>query len=141
MDDENDMADPPEVMMYRDDPDGFSAESLKMSPMEQGDDEFMDGQHRRGRVCCGCCCDHRRAVIILSFLNIIFCFISIIKRSGEVNDGSMKVYDDDAVNSEISSIVKDHMVTFVRLSIFHLIFSCVGVLGALKFDNIMVRLK
>jgi hypothetical protein len=44
-----------------------------------GDD--MNGPARRGHVCCGCCCDTRKAVIVVNVINISLALLGIASLS------------------------------------------------------------
>lgn len=94
-------------------------------------------QDKRGALCCGCCCDMRRAVIIVNILSIVFALLSIpvIISTITVWNEAMEEFlagTDDVVSQIDESIQQYHtrMIAEVCVSIFAAI--C-GIVGAVKF--------
>ena len=44
------------------------------------------GPRKRGHICCGCCCDTRKAVIVVNIINICFAVIGIVSLSVIASD-------------------------------------------------------
>jgi len=94
---------------------------------------------RRGALCFGCCCDMRRAVIIVSLLSVVFALLSIPTTSYAVNywNKSKEQWEEDTEYSELvrqlDGTIKKHrtqMIAFISVSVFSAI--C-GLVGAAKF--------
>ena len=64
-------------------------------------------QEKLGSKCCGCCCDYRRAVIIVNSLFIGLGVFLILLRD-EADKLIQETYDDDAFVDEVSMIIDDY---------------------------------
>jgi len=64
---------------------------------------MYQGQEKQGSKCCGCCCDFRRAVIVVNIIFIVLGIISII--SALANTGYIRSdFDDDQVEDDLKQI-------------------------------------
>jgi len=95
------------------------------------------------RILGGCCCDYRRAVIVTRFISfaphLIICVGSAISAEGssyQLDSG----FDDDQFNDQWDNVklsyVQDLVVAVVSAVV--IIFTIVGLVGAIKYDAIMI---
>jgi hypothetical protein len=98
-------------------------------------DTPMHSQMKQGAKCCGCCCDHRRAVIILNIILIVFGILSVIGYSqGAQSIGQGFELDDDGLND----IVKDAYRQGAILNGVGVFAGIVAVVGAYRYNVYMV---
>ena len=113
----------------------------------------IDGIHRgerRGHSCCGCCCDMRRAVIIVNIINIILAFIGLIgfsvlvadtNNSEVVSDGENSTtfvgIDDDYTLGEYE-IVKGFAPLVIILVLLSIVGFALGIVGAMRYKVWMI---
>jgi hypothetical protein len=97
-------------------------------------DTPMHSQTKQGSKCCGCCCDYRRAVIILSILTIISNVIGMIiyTQSNQAIRGFD--LDDDGVFDEVEDLYRQQAI----LAGVGLFASIVAVVGAYRYNVYMV---
>jgi hypothetical protein len=93
----------------------------------------MTEQPKQGGKCCGSCCDYRRAVIVLSAISIIFTVISLVQGPRDVQ------VEDDDLAQDIEAIQDEYKTGTLVLSIFSLIMALVSLVGALQFNQHLVR--
>lgn len=101
-------------------------------------------QPRQGATCCGCCCDFRRAVIILSSVLIgtgAFTLFSLIQ-SSEITPADVQTLvdpsgtvtiDDDEVVQEVADVFSDALLVNSILGGVVMILTCVPLYGAYTF--------
>lgn len=88
---------------------------------------------RQGRSCCGCLCDMRRAVIILSALGIVIQSATIGLSSWQIDSAKKKTVD----QSERDRL--DGLFTVIAaMSAAGMVFLLVAMLGGLLFRNTLV---
>ena len=118
----------------------------------------IDGIHRgerRGHSCCGCCCDMRRAVIIVNIINIIFAFIGLIgfsvlvadtKEITTTTDGNGSTttgtttfsgIDDDYTLGEYE-IVKGFAPLVIIMVLLSMVAFSLGIVGAMRYKVWMI---
>lgn len=85
---------------------------------------------KQGGVCCRCCCDYRRAVIIMSSVSIFLGFLGIISAFRGQPDGR---FGDDQVAEDIQEITKDYRSQQVLLACIGFVFAGLSLFGSLKF--------
>ena len=94
----------------------------------------MAQQLKQGGKCCGSCCDYRRAVIIMSLVAILFNAIGFSAgRDPELTDNQLE--------DEIVSIQDDYATATLVTSIISIIMALVSLIGAIQFNQYMVRTK
>jgi hypothetical protein len=93
----------------------------------------MTQQPKQGGKCCGSCCDYRRAVIIISAISVLFTIISLARGEPEVQ------VEDDDLAKQFVAIQDDYKTNFLVLNIFSLIMALVSIVGAVQFNQHMVR--
>mmetsp|Transcript_23831 Transcript_23831/g.67384 ORF Transcript_23831/g.67384 Transcript_23831/m.67384 type:complete len:244 (+) Transcript_23831:214-945(+) len=100
----------------------------------------MHQQEKLGRKCCFCCCDYRRAVVIMGIVSIVFSTISVIANlagSERGSDGEAQIGSD--LNSEEVEFIVDEMRTAqIVTDIFSIIFSLCAIYGAKSYNKHLV---
>jgi hypothetical protein len=98
-------------------------------------DTPMHSQMKQGSKCCGCCCDYRRAVIILNIILIVFGIITVLGYSqGEQSTVQGVDLDDDG----LEDIVKDAYRQGAILAGVGVFACIVAVIGAYRYNIYMV---
>jgi hypothetical protein len=92
---------------------------------------------KQGHVCCGCCCDVRRAVIIVNTLNGILLFGGLIFVLIE------KWQSTDGTTVRIPLRITDHPIQYNIMISISIVFGCIsiiGIYGAMKLRIWMISL-
>jgi hypothetical protein len=102
------------------------------------DDEDISGP-KKGSICCGCCCDHRIAVLALSAITIIFSIVGFAVES-LTTTGQLKSvnFADDEFASDVTDIVQSYVVPYLVVSIISIVSAILAFLGALKYNIYLV---
>lgn len=85
-------------------------------------------QEKLGSKCCGCCCDMRRAVIIVDAIFIGIGIFIVLARAG-ADDLMQDAYDDDQFVEEASSLIDEYYINrsiFLGISILTAFLAQVG---------------
>ena len=99
---------------------------------------------KRGHKCCGCCCDVRRAVIILNIVNIlllinVFVQELIGRKTAQENIANGTVpFDDDYMIASYQKIADMSVARIVSVNLLRAIISAIGIFGALHYNVYMV---
>ena len=88
---------------------------------------------KKGSMCCGGCCDMRRAVIILNTIGIILGLIAVIAYSS--TDVLVQSIDDE----EVQKVFEDALLTTYILIGIGIAASLVGIWGAYSYNILGVR--
>ena len=100
----------------------------------------MEDHPRQGALCCGCCCDFRRAVIVINALSIVFGVISTLVAFGSSASIHNETYDADDVlqlDNDRDSAIQYGIAAGIILAI-SVVFNIVGLVGAIKYNIYMV---
>jgi hypothetical protein len=94
-------------------------------------------QQRQGRSCFGCCCDMRRAVIILSALGIVISSLSYVGNLFFLFEPAKE----DA--TEISDIDRIDTLNIINVAMTSLavLFYTLAIVGAIRFNNRLVLIN
>jgi hypothetical protein len=104
------------------------------------------GQFRRkqGHICCGCCCDTRRAAIICNILIIILDVIGVtfiiagIELKEFAKQYAQNAGDEDDLK-DIDELPLSLLVVLVFFHIFQIVMLMLGVQGAITYKRWMVQ--
>lgn len=128
-------------------PQPFQIEPYNTTNNATSTDVPMHLQSKIGSKCCGCCCDFRRAVIILNIIFICFYIISLINLL-LFNPAAELAYIGNAVGygydlnnnqeEELNQIFYDLFLADVIISGIGLLASAIPMVGAIKFQWGMV---
>jgi hypothetical protein len=97
-------------------------------------DTPMHSETKQGAKCCGCCCDYRRAVIIVNLIFIILYITNVILYT----DGNQALWRLDLDDDGLLDVVED---TYRQLAILNgvgLFASIVAIVGACRYNVYMV---
>ena len=94
----------------------------------------MHSQTKQGSKCCGCCCDYRRAVIIVNAVLIVIGIISVIVYS----QGSSATQNVDWDDDSLDDVVEDAYRQGAILAGVGLFASFVAIVGASRYNIHMV---
>lgn len=95
-------------------------------------------QEKQGGKFCGCCCDYRRAVIILGCVTLTMGLMDLIFYIGNIDESS-PVYDDDELNNELNSLNDNYRTLYILLEAMAVVFGAVSIMGAWTFSILGVR--
>ena len=105
----------------------------------QGDEYVQHGRpQRQSHLCCGCCCDTRRAVIVVNIISMSFAAIAIFSLSMVTSDGYASQFDDDEVQAALNEIDGTSVGVAIGITCLGIICSAAGLFGAFKFNNIAI---
>ena len=95
---------------------------------------------KQGHSCCGCCCDTRRAVIIVNLIMICFNVLStliLITGIDLLVEGAAQA-DDDTVKNTATELKVFPEVLFVIWVCLQILFNVLGILGAINYSKWMI---
>jgi hypothetical protein len=90
----------------------------------------------RSHTCCGCCCDTRRAVIVVNTISITFAALAILSISLLTNDQYAAQIDDDEVKAYLDEIDGAALGITIGVAVIGMICNACGIFGAYKFHKI-----
>lgn len=118
-------------------PPGSSAIAVAIPAGNASTSVPMWQQEKQGAKCCGCCCDYRRAVIVLAIINICVSLGYVITALAAASiPGTNMNLDDD----EIIAIWEDGVRTQSILAVISLAVSILTLVGALKYNIYLVAI-
>jgi hypothetical protein len=92
-------------------------------------------QAKQGAKCCGCCCDYRRAVIILAVINLVISIIYIILVITAASIPGVEINIDDDAAVEIYEDSLRMQSILYGITIFA---SLCALFGAMKYNIVLV---
>eukprot|EP00533_Pseudo-nitzschia_delicatissima_P007316 CAMPEP_0116082800 /NCGR_PEP_ID=MMETSP0327-20121206/2920_1 /TAXON_ID=44447 /ORGANISM="Pseudo-nitzschia delicatissima, Strain B596" /LENGTH=195 /DNA_ID=CAMNT_0003573619 /DNA_START=82 /DNA_END=669 /DNA_ORIENTATION=- len=94
---------------------------------------------KQGAKCCGCCCDYRRAVIVMAIIGISFAALSLILTLAGVGAGAaaMNALDDDEVIAAVAEGTAG-MGILVGATVVAVLFYVFQLFAALKYNVCML---
>jgi hypothetical protein len=99
-------------------------------------------QHERTPVrshsCCGCCCDTRRAVIVVNIISMSFAALAILSLS-LLASGGYEINDDE-VQAALDELDGQAIGITIGLASCGIVCNTLGIFGALKFNKISIAL-
>ena len=98
----------------------------------------MYNQEKLGGKCCGCCCDYRRAVIIVNAVGIVLGLLGLVFYA--VSMVVIDTFDDDlaALEQGFDEDLQRYTRVGWILILVDIIFSAVAIIGASQYNVIMV---
>ena len=91
-------------------------------------------QEKVGAKCCGCCCDYRRAVIVVTIIGIVVGVMNLITILTVSAVGAAGAIEDD----KVEEVYKDSAPFLAAFTAVALLASICGLVGALKFNTCLV---
>ena len=101
----------------------------------------MYQQEKKGGKCFGCCCDYRRAVIILSIISIVLGIIGLISQSTTGNNTSVNDISDDEIVKDIEEITDSYKTGSIVLAVIGFVMSLIALGGGITFNWMMVGIS
>jgi hypothetical protein len=105
----------------------------------QGDEYVQhDAPKRKAHVCCGCCCDTRKAVFVVNIISLCLYGLgstSVIALAAARNLGQ---YDDDAVNQGLNNVTGVTIGFTLGFMVVGMILNAVAIYGASSFHRYCV---
>lgn len=92
---------------------------------------------RRSHRFCGCCCDTRRATIVVNIISLVFTCIFLLGVGTFTSDSFASSFDDDNVKKEMEVFADNAWVTYLSLGASFVFYS-LGIYGAVKYNTVMV---
>lgn len=103
-------------------------------------DEYL--QHERPKptshMCCGCCCDTRKAVIVVNIISLCFGTLGFIFLAALTSDSFAEQFDDDATKTALGEIDGQTVGAVIAFGVVSMICYAAGIYGASKFNKIGV---
>jgi hypothetical protein len=90
----------------------------------------------RSHNCCRCCCDTRRAVIVVNIISITFAALAVLSISLLTNDKFAAKFDDDEVQAAVNEIDGATLGITIGVAVIGMICNACGIFGAYKFHKI-----
>jgi hypothetical protein len=96
-------------------------------------------QEKQGQKCLGCCCDMRRAVIIISIMSLSASAISLVLLLGfeSLRIATKDAFDDDIL---LETIEKSYLVESIFVGI-GLVASMCSLVGGIRYNIYLVRIN
>jgi hypothetical protein len=113
--------------------------------MQQEGSKLVTRHNKQGHTCCGgccpgcgnrCCCDMRRAVIIVNIINIVIIVLGMMTKFSGYNI----TYDDDQVAAEMEAYRNEPLGLFIAFGTLHILLSAAGIVGALRYNVYLVAI-
>ena len=106
------------------------------TPFIPVDEEIALGGRKLGHRCCGCCCDTRRAVIILNIITAVLYFLWMGVWIEAVNNPGIEGIDDDQLEQDIVDSYKWSLI----INGVGVAFSIAAIIGASLYNIWLVLL-
>jgi hypothetical protein len=108
-------------------------------PTKVGISQEMGGSHKRGHTFCGCCCDTRRAVIIVNIFMLTCTVISVVTIAlGAQLLNAMGDGDDEAQQEAAQQLNSIPLGLLFAMVIIQAVFFVFGIMGAIKYTTWML---
>jgi hypothetical protein len=100
----------------------------------------MEFSQKQGHSCCNCCCDTRRAVIIVNLVMLCFNLLTALSfvAGVEIMEAAAAQADDDQVIEEGKELQSIPMGLFVALIFLQAVFYVFGIMGAINYTKWMI---
>jgi hypothetical protein len=97
-------------------------------------------QARQSHLCCGCCCDTRRAVIVVNVISLCLAFLAILSTVMVGSAGYASNFDDDEYLTALSEIDGKAIGLSIGVLVLGMLFEAAAIYGAHKFNKIGVTI-
>lgn len=124
----------------------LTAETLKYDTSNQkqqfvvDENEYMAMQpvkvgSKRSHSCCGCCCDTRRAVIVVNIISVCLGVLAILSIVMVSSDAYKAQVDDDQVLTALNEIDGTKVGMSISFASVGILCNACGIFGARKFNQ------
>lgn len=96
------------------------------------------GSDRRSHTCCGCCCDTRRAVIVVNFVTICLAALSILLITTFTSGKFLESLDDDETMAAWGSVEGGAVGFSIVIGLLAMACSVAAIYGAIKYNRMFV---
>lgn len=93
---------------------------------------------KQSHVCCGCCCDTRRAVIVVNIISLSFATLAILSIAMMSSERYAANFDDDEVLAVLSELDGAAVGMTIGYAALGMLFNVLGIFGAMKFQPLAV---
>lgn len=93
-----------------------------------------DEEEKQGRSCCGCLCDMRRAVVILSAIGILSTIFSVLSNRFFLFETAKDKIDDE----EDIKRLNDLFIINIIVAVLSLVGYSLSIIGGIKFNETLV---
>jgi hypothetical protein len=119
-------------------PSGVFNDATSGGPVVVQGDEYV--QHgavaRQSHICCGCCCDTRRAVIVVNIISMTFAALAIFSISMMTSARYAAQFDDDEMQAALDELDGKVVGMTIGFAVVGMICNAVGLYGATKYNNL-----
>lgn len=95
---------------------------------------------RSAHLCCGCCCDTRRATVIVNIINVVFSILTLAGIGVFTSDGFASQFDDDAVKAELAIASSNAWAAYL-VACLSIVCGGLGIYGAKEYKGWMVLIS
>ncbi|CAJ1940717.1 unnamed protein product [Cylindrotheca closterium] len=104
-----------------------------------GDYIQHDRQTPTGHSCCGCCCDTRRAVIVVNIVSISFATLALLSLTLLTTNADLQSQlDDDEVQAFLDEMDGASIGLSIGIAVLGIICNACGIFGAYKFHQLSI---
>ncbi len=93
---------------------------------------------KQSHTCCGCCCDTRRAVIVVNIISICLAALAILSIAMVSSDMYAAQFDDDQVLLALSEIDGTKVGMTISFAAFGILCNASGIFGARRFNPLAI---
>lgn len=90
---------------------------------------------KQSHACCGCCCDTRRAVIVVNIISMSFAVLAILTISIVSSDKYAESIDDDQVLAALAEIDGSKLGVTIGFASAGIFCNACGIFGARRFNQ------
>lgn len=90
---------------------------------------------KQSHVCCGCCCDTRRAVIVVNIISLAFAALAILSIAMITSDKYAAQIDDDAVIAALQEMDGAKIGMTIGFASVGMLCNAFGIYGATRFNQ------
>lgn len=104
-----------------------------------GDYIQHEREARQGHTCCGCCCDTRRAVIVINIISILFASLALISLTMlATKEDLASQFDDDEVQAFLGEMDGATIGLSAGTALLGIVCNAFGLFGAYKFHRLSI---
>ena len=90
---------------------------------------------KQSHACCGCCCDTRRAVIVVNVISMCFAALAILSIALMSSDAYAAQFDDDNIVTALNDIDGATVGMTISFAAVGMVCNASGIFGATKFNK------
>lgn len=119
---------------------GFVSEGIPTpgTVVVQGNDYVQHGHTTAGQshLCCGCCCDTRRAVIVVNIISLALASLAVLSLAVLSSEKYAAQFDDDEMQAALDELDGVAVGVSIGVAVLGMLCNAAGLIGAFKFNNI-----